>query len=64
MKRIVIVFDSNFKQDVRAYLVSKRVQYSMSVDIYTGDVRLSVPHANGVRLLSELRRTSIPYQLI
>lgn len=61
---MVVLIDSKFKNVVRDYLVINRVQYSMFTDIYTGQVRLSVPHAKGVRLLAELRRDSIPYGLI
>lgn len=64
MKRIVITFNCQYKQVVRAYLVSHRVQYSMSVDVLIGDVRLSVPRAKCVLLLAEMRRSSIPYELI
>ena len=64
MKRIVVTFDCKYKQAVRAYLVSNRVQYSMSTDIYTGDVHVYVPHAKGVALLAELRRISVPYRLV
>ena len=64
MKRILVTFDCKYKQAVRAYLVSNRVQYSMSTDIYTGDVHVYVPHAKGVALLAELRRLSVPYRLV
>lgn len=64
MKRMVVLFDSMFKQVVCAYLVMNRFQYSMFTDVYTGEVRVSVPHAKGVCLLAELRRNSIPYELI
>ena len=64
MKRIVVTFDCKHKPFVRAYLVSNRVQYSMSTDIYTGDVHVYVPHAKGAALLAELRRASIPYRLV
>lgn len=64
MKRIVILFNSKFKSDVRAFLVSNRVQYSMSTDFCTGDVRISVPRAKCGLFLSEMRRSSIPYELI
>lgn len=64
MKRIVVTIDCKYKSDVRDYLVINRVQYSMYTDVYTGEVRLSVPRSAGVRLLSELRRYSIPYELI
>lgn len=62
MKSIVAI-NFQYKQAVRAYLVSNRVQYSMSVDIYTGDFRISVPRAKSVPFLAELRRASIPYEL-
>ena len=64
MKRIVVTFDCKYKHAVRAYLVSNRVQYSMSTDIYTGDVHVYVPHVKGVALLAELRRLSVPYRLV
>lgn len=64
MKRIVILFDCKFKSFVRDYLVSNRVQYSMTSDSCTGDVRISVPRAKCGRFLSEMRRYSIPYELI
>ena len=64
MKRLVVIFDCKHKQDVIAYLVKSRVQYSMFTDIYTGDVRVSVPHAKGFLLLAELRRASISYETI
>ena len=64
MKRIVVTFDCKYKNFVRDFLVSYRVQYSMSTDIYTGDVRVSVPRAKCVPLLTELRRLSVPYELI
>ena len=64
MKRMVVTFDGKHKPFVRAYLVSNRVQYSMSTDIYTGDVHVYVPNAKGVALLAELRRFSIPYRLV
>lgn len=64
MKRIVILIDYKHKQLVRAHLVNYRLQYSMSTDIYTGRVRVSVPHVKGECLLAELRRSSIPYELI
>ena len=64
MKRIVVTFDCKYKAFVRAYLVSNRVQYSMSTDIYTGDVHVYVPHAKGAALLAELRRVSVPYRLV
>ena len=64
MKRMVVLINSKFKQDIENYLVMNRVQYSMYTDIYTGDVRLSVPHSKGVRLISELRRSSVPYDII
>lgn len=64
MKRIVVTFDCKHKTFVRDYLVSHRVQYSMSTDIYTGDVHVYVPHAKGARFLAELRRVSIPYKLV
>ena len=64
MKRIVVLFAYKHKEIVRAHLVNYRLQYSMSTDIYTGDVRVSVPHAKGALLLAELRRAGIPYELI
>ena len=64
MKRILVTFDCKHKPFVRAYLVSNRVQYSMSTNIYTGDVHVYVPRAKGVHLLAELRRFSIPYSLV
>ena len=64
MKRILVTFDCKHKPFVRAYLVSNRVQYSMSTNIYTGDVHVYVPRAKGVHLLAELRRVSIPYSLV
>ena len=64
MKTMVILFDSKYKSKVCASLTAKRIQYSTFTDVYTGDVRVSVPYAIGVRLLSELRRSSIPYDLI
>ena len=64
MKRIVILFDYKHKEIVRAHLVNYRLQYSMSTDVYSGEVRLSVPYSKGVRFLAELRRSSIPYELI
>ena len=64
MKRFVVTFDCKYKQAVRAYLVSNRVWYSMSTDIYTGDVHVYVPQAKGAQFLAELRRASIPYRLV
>lgn len=64
MKRIVVTFDCKHKPFVRAYLVSNRIQYSMSTNIYTGDVHVYVPKSKGVHLLAELRRVSIPYSLV
>lgn len=64
MKRIVFVVDSKFKNDVRRLLSLYRFQFSMHTDVYTGDFRVSLPYAKGVRFLSELRRSSIPYELI
>lgn len=64
MKLIVILFDCKYKSQVCAILTAKRIQYSMFTDVYTGDVRVSVPYAIGVRLLAELRRSSIPYDII
>lgn len=64
MKRIVILIDYKFKQVVRAHLVNYCAQYSLSIDSYTGDLLISLPHAKGVRFLAELRRSSIPYELI
>ena len=64
MKRMVILFDSFYTHDVRAHLVSLRIQYSLTTDLVFRETRLSVPYAKGVRLLTELRRSSIPYELI
>lgn len=64
MKRILVTIDCKYKQVVRAYLVSNRFWYSMSTDIYTGDVHVYVSHAKGVRFFAELRRLSIPYRLV
>lgn len=64
MKRILVTFDLKHKQAVRAYLVSNRVQYSMTTDIYMGDVHVYVPYSKGVRFLAELRRLSVPYRLV
>ena len=64
MKTMVVLFDCKYKSQVCASLDTKRIQYSIFTDVYTGDVRVSVPYAIGVRLLSELRRSSIPYDLI
>ena len=64
MKRILVTFDCKHKSFVRAYLVSNRIQYSMSTNIYTGDVHVYVPHAKGARFLAELRRFSVPYSLV
>lgn len=64
MKRILVTFDFKHKQFVRAYLVSNRIQYSMTTNIYTGDVHVYVPRTKGVSFLAELRRASIPYALI
>ena len=64
MKRILVTFDCHYKKAVRAYLVSNRVQYSMSTDIYTGDVHVYVPQTKGERFLAELRRLSVPYRLV
>lgn len=64
MKRMVVLIDSKFKQDVRALLVMNHVQYSMSIDAYIGEVRVSLPHAKGDRFLAELRRFYIPYELM
>ena len=64
MKRILVTFDFKHKQAVRAYLVSNRIQYSMSTDIYTGDVHVYVPYSKGVRFLAELRRLAVPYRLV
>ena len=64
MKRILVTFDCKHKPFVHAYLVSNRIQYSMSTNIYTGDVHVYVPRAKGVHLLAELRRVSIPYSLV
>ena len=61
MKRIVILFDCKYKQLVRAFLVSNRVQYSTSIDPYTGDFRVSVPRAKVAAFTSDMRRCSIPY---
>ena len=64
MKRILVTIDCKYKPFVRAYLVSNRVQYSMSTDFYTGDIHVYVPQAKGAHLLAELRRVSIPYRLV
>lgn len=64
MKRMVILFDSVYSHDVRAHLVNLRIQYSMTTDLVIRETRISVPYAKGVRLLAELRRFSIPYELI
>ena len=64
MKRILVTFDFKHKPFVRAYLVSNRIQYSMSTNVYTGDVHVYVPQAKGVQFLAELRRASIPYSLV
>ena len=64
MKTMVILFDSKYKSKVCAALTANRIQYSTFTDVYTGDVRVSVPYAIGIRLLAELRRSSIPYDLI
>ena len=64
MKRILVTFDCHHKQAVRAYLVSNRVQYSMSTDIYTGDVHVYVPYSKGLRFLAELRRLSVPFRFV
>ena len=64
MKRIVVTFDCKYKPFVRAYLVSNRIQYSMSTDVYTGDVHVYVPQVKSVHFLAELRRVSIPYRLV
>lgn len=64
MKRIVILLQPKFKDVVRAGLVMSRVQYSMFTDICTGDVRLSLPRSKGIHFLAELRRASIPFELI
>ena len=64
MKRMVVLFDNKFKPQVRAFLVANRIQYSITFDFCAGLARVSVPHAKGVRLLNELRRSCIPYQLL
>lgn len=64
MKKMVVLVDSKFKQFVCAYLVMHRVQYSIFTDIYTCEIRVSVPYVKGVRFLTELRRNSVPYELI
>ena len=64
MKCMVVLFSSTYKQDLRAYLVSHRVQYSISTDIYTDEIRVSLPHVQGVHLIAAMRRLSIPYELI
>lgn len=64
MKRMVVLIDSKFKQNVCALLAMNRVQYSMSTDSYIGEVRVSLPHSKGVRFLAELRRFYIPYELM
>ena len=64
MKRILVTFDCKHKPFVRAYLVSNRIQYSMSTDIYTGDVHVYVPYSKGVPFLAELRRASIPFRFV
>ena len=64
MKRMVVLIESKFKQDVRALLDMNHVQYSMSTDVYTDEVRVSLPYAKGVRFLAELRRFYIPYELM
>lgn len=64
MKRMVVLFDNKFKPQVRAFLVANRIQYSITFDFNAGLARVSVPHANGVRLLAELRRSCIPYELL
>lgn len=64
MKRMVVLVDSRFKQLLYAYLDMNRIQYSMFTDVYTGEVRVSVPRAKGFRFLTELRRNSISYVLI
>lgn len=64
MKKMVVLIDSKFKQVLCAYLVMNRIQYSMFTDVYTGEVRVSVPSAKGDSFLAELRRNSISYNLI
>ena len=64
MKRMVVIFDCKYKSQVRAYLTANRIQYSMSIDIYTGEVRCSVPYSKGVSFLAELRCDSVPYELV
>ena len=64
MKRILVTFDCKHKPFVRAYLVSNRIQYSMSTDIYTGEVHVYVPQLKGACFLAELRRASISYRLV
>lgn len=64
MKRMVILYDSIYNHDVRAHLANLRIQYLMFIDLDFRVTRLSVPHAVGARFLFELRRSSIPYELI
>ena len=64
MKRMVVLVDLKFKQVLCAYLDMSLSQYSMFTDLCTGEFRVSVSHTKGVRLLAELRRNSIPYELI
>lgn len=64
MKRIVILLDSFYRDDVRAHLVNLRIQYSISTDLVLHETRVSVPKAKAARLLAELRRSAIYYELI
>ena len=64
MDRIVVLFNCKYKQMVSSFLVAYRFQYSMFVDIHTGDVRVSLPRLKCNRLLAMLRRNSISYELI
>lgn len=64
MKRIVILIDSLHRHDVGAHLVNLRIQFSMSTVLFLHETRVSVPHAKAARLLAELRRSSIPYELV
>lgn len=63
MKRFVVTFDSMYKPAVRAYLSLHRVQYSMSTDINTDEIRVSLPHAKVAAFTSDMRRCSIPYMI-
>ena len=57
MKRMTLLFSSQHKHAVCAYLSMNRVQYSMSTDIYLGEVRVSLPFTKGVALTAVLRRS-------